>query len=62
MSAVLGYLHDEFADAMAMLADGRIRVDLLHTSTTRIEGLGAALDDLADGSAGQMKVLVNPNW
>ena len=47
---------------MNMLADGRIRVDRLHTSTTRIDGLAAALEDLASGSSAQMKVLVNPNW
>ena len=62
VTAALGYLHHEFGSAMDMLADGRIRVDALHTSTTKTEGLAAVLDDLASGRSEQMKVLVNPNW
>ena len=62
VTAALGYLHEEFTEAMDMLTDGRIRVDLLHTSTTRIDGLEATFDDLANGSSTQMKVLLNPNW
>jgi (R,R)-butanediol dehydrogenase/meso-butanediol dehydrogenase/diacetyl reductase len=62
VTAALAYLHDEFAMTMEMIADGRIRVDLLHTSTTRIDGLQATLDELASGTSGQTKVLLNPNW
>lgn len=62
VTAALGYLHHEFASAMEMLADGRVRVDALHTSTTNIEGLAAVLDELASGRSTQMKVLVNPRW
>ena len=62
VTAALGYLHHEFGSAMEMLADGRVRVDALHTSTTDIEGLAGVLDELASGRSTQMKVLVNPRW
>lgn len=62
VTAALGYLHHEFGDAMDLLIDGRVRVDMLHTSSTKVEGLAAVLDELASGESSQMKVLVNPNW
>ena len=61
-TTALAYLHDEFAQAMDLLAHGRVTVDTLHTSTTRIDGLAATLDEFARGGTSQMKVLVNPNW
>jgi (R,R)-butanediol dehydrogenase/meso-butanediol dehydrogenase/diacetyl reductase len=62
VTAALGYLHHEFGSAMDLLADGLIRVDVMHTATTKIEGLAATLDELASGASSQMKVLVNPRW
>jgi (R,R)-butanediol dehydrogenase / meso-butanediol dehydrogenase / diacetyl reductase len=62
VTAALAYLHEEFEMTMEMIADGRIVVDTLHTSTTRIDGLGETLDELASGSSDQTKVLLNPNW
>lgn len=62
VTAALAYAHEEFHEAMALLADGRVRVDALHTSTTRLEGLADLLDGIAHGTSGQLKVLVNPNW
>ena len=62
VTTALAYVHEEFAEAMDLLADGRVRVDMLHTATTRLDGLAATLDDLAGGTSMQMKVLVNPNW
>jgi len=62
VTAALGYLHHEFGSAMDLLADGLVRVDIMHTATTRIEGLAATLDDLASGRSSEMKVLVNPRW
>ena len=47
--------------AMGMMADGRVRVDPLHTSTVGLDGFEAALADLASGTSDQAKVLVNPN-
>jgi (R,R)-butanediol dehydrogenase/meso-butanediol dehydrogenase/diacetyl reductase len=58
----LAYLHEEFEAAMEMLADGRVSVDALHTSTTRLDGLGSVLRGFASGASTQLKVLVNPNW
>ena len=60
--AALGYVHHEFETAMEMLADGRIQVSALHTSTTRLEGLAETLADLASGTSTQLKVLVRPTW
>jgi (R,R)-butanediol dehydrogenase/meso-butanediol dehydrogenase/diacetyl reductase len=62
VTAALGYLHHEFGAAMDLLADGLIRVDTMHTATTKIQGLGATLEELASGRSSQMKVLVNPTW
>jgi (R,R)-butanediol dehydrogenase/meso-butanediol dehydrogenase/diacetyl reductase len=62
VTTALAYLHDEFEAAMDMLADGRVRVDSLHTSTTQMDGLAAVLQGLARGDSTQMKVLVDPNW
>lgn len=61
-NASLAYFHEEFELAMGMMADGRVVVDPLHTSTARLDGLDAALADLASGNTAQTKVLVNPNW
>jgi (R,R)-butanediol dehydrogenase/meso-butanediol dehydrogenase/diacetyl reductase len=60
--AALAYLHEEFEMTMEMIADGRIRVERLHTSTTCLDGLGATLADLASGTSDQTKVLLNPAW
>ena len=62
VTTALGYLHHEFGAAMDLLADGLIRVDTMHTTTTKIEGLAATLEDLASGRSSQMKVLVKPTW
>lgn len=58
--AALAYTHEEFAMAMAMIADGRVDVDAMHTGTVGLSGLHAALEGLASGS-GEMKVLVDPS-
>lgn len=60
-TSALAYLHHEFEETMQLIADGRIVVDLLHSSTTSIHGLGATLEDLASGSTDQIKVLLDPN-
>ena len=61
-NASLAYFHEEFELSMGMIADGRVSVEPLHTSTARLDGLDAALADLASGRTDQTKVLVNPNW
>ena len=61
VTSSLAYLHEEFEMSMGMIADGRIIVEPLHTSTIGLDGIEAALADLASGESTQMKVLVDPN-
>ena len=60
VTTALAYVHDEFGAAMDLLADGRVRVDGLHTSTIGLDGLADALDRFAAGDSDQLKVLVDP--
>lgn len=62
VTSSLAYLHEEFEMSMGMIADGRVAVEPLHTSTASLAGLDAALADLASGRSDQTKVLVNPRW
>lgn len=62
VTSALAYFHEEFEMAMGMIADGRVAVEPLHTSTTSLAGFRDALVDLASGTSDQAKVLVNPNW
>lgn len=61
VTSALAYFHEEFEMAMGMIADGRVAVEPLHTSTVSLDGFAAALADLATGSSDQTKVLVDPN-
>lgn len=61
MTAALAYFHEEFEMAMGMMADGRVRVEPMHTSTVGLEGFEATVADLATGQSDEIKVLVNPN-
>jgi (R,R)-butanediol dehydrogenase/meso-butanediol dehydrogenase/diacetyl reductase len=58
--ASLGYLHHEFAESMALIADGRVQVDPLHDATVALEALPAAIERLADDPSSAVKVLVDP--
>lgn len=60
VTAALAYTHEEFDMAMGMIADGRVQLDALHSSTVSLAGIGDALADLAEGSSVQTKVLVDP--
>lgn len=60
VSAALAYTHDDFDRTMGMIADGRIRLDPMHSSTVGLDGLSDALADLASGRSAQTKVLVRP--
>jgi (R,R)-butanediol dehydrogenase/meso-butanediol dehydrogenase/diacetyl reductase len=60
VTSSLAYLHEEFELAMGMIADGRIRVEPMHSLTIGLDGLGTALADLASGTSIQTKVLVDP--
>lgn len=59
--SALAYTHEEFEIAMAMIADGRVRVEEMHTRTIGLNGLHGALSDLGSGSTGDMKILVDPH-
>jgi (R,R)-butanediol dehydrogenase/meso-butanediol dehydrogenase/diacetyl reductase len=61
VTSSLAYFREEFEMAMGMMADGRVRVDPLHSATVALDGFEAALIDLASGTSEQAKVLVNPN-
>jgi (R,R)-butanediol dehydrogenase/meso-butanediol dehydrogenase/diacetyl reductase len=58
--ASFGYLHQEFGLAMQLVADERLRLDPLHTSTVGLAGLEAAFHRLLEGGD-EVKVLVDPN-
>ncbi len=60
-TASLAYVREEFEMAMGMIADGRVRLEPLHTSTVGLDGFEAALADLASGTSEHVKVLVDPN-
>lgn len=60
VTAALAYLREEFEMTMGMMADGRVSVAPLHTATVGLDGLDAALADLAGGASEEMKVLVDP--
>ena len=61
VTSSLAYFREEFEMAMGMIADGRVQVDPLHSSTVGLDGFEAALADLASGTSDQAKVLVDPN-
>jgi (R,R)-butanediol dehydrogenase / meso-butanediol dehydrogenase / diacetyl reductase len=62
VTSSLAYFREEFEMAMGMIADGRVRVEPMHSCTVGLDGLADALADLGSGRSEQTKVLVNPNW
>jgi (R,R)-butanediol dehydrogenase/meso-butanediol dehydrogenase/diacetyl reductase len=56
----LAYSHEDFEMSMGMIADGRVRLEPLHTSTVGLDDLDACLARLAGGGASDVKVLVDP--
>ncbi len=60
VTAALAYTHEEFDLAMGMIADGRVRLEPLHSSTVGLGALGDALTELGSGRSAQTKVLVDP--
>jgi (R,R)-butanediol dehydrogenase / meso-butanediol dehydrogenase / diacetyl reductase len=60
LTAALAYTHEEFAQAMTFIADGRVKLAPMHSSTVSLDGLGGALADLGSGASTQTKVLVDP--
>ena len=60
VTSSLAYFREEFEMAMGMIADGRVNVDRLHTSTASLDELDGVLADLAGGRSTQTKVLIDP--
>jgi (R,R)-butanediol dehydrogenase / meso-butanediol dehydrogenase / diacetyl reductase len=57
----IAYEQRDFAPVVAMLADGRLRANPLHTRTIGLSMLGDAMAELGAGLARDVKVLVDPN-
>ena len=57
--ASLGTLHEEFELTMQLVADGRLRLDAMHTSSVGLARLEQAFLGLL-GDGGEVKVLVDP--
>jgi (R,R)-butanediol dehydrogenase / meso-butanediol dehydrogenase / diacetyl reductase len=60
VTASLGYLHHEFADAISLIAGGRVDVASLCDKTVPLDALPEAIEQLADDPSSAMKVLVDP--
>lgn len=54
------YTRSDFRRTMDVIADGRVRVEPMHTRTIGLDGLPAALADLAAGTGDDVKILVDP--
>ena len=61
VTSSLAYAHEEFEMTMGLIADGRVRVEPMHSSTVGLADLADALADLASGQSQNNKVLVDPN-
>ncbi len=55
--SVMAYLPEEFDTAIEYIAQKRIDVEKLVTSTTNLVGLGAAFEKLASGTSEQIKII-----
>lgn len=60
MIASLAYTAEEFDTTMALMQDGRIRVEGLHSSTSNLVDLPNAFERLRD-TPDEIKILVDPN-
>lgn len=60
VTSSLAYFHEDFEMSMGMIADGRVAVEPLHTSTIALDRLDGMLEELAGGGSEQIKVLVDP--
>lgn len=60
LTAALAYTHEEFDLTMGMVADGRVRLTPMHSSTASLDDLASVMADLAGGKSVETKVLVDP--
>lgn len=59
--SAVAYTHDDFDRSMGMIADGKVKLEPMHSSTVGLAALHDTLADLASGSSSELKVLVDPN-
>lgn len=59
--ASLGYQHHEFAESMALVAAGTVRLAPLVDETVSLADLPATIERLADDPASAVKILVDPS-
>lgn len=57
----IAYEQRDFAPVVAMIADGRVRAESLHTRTIGLSQLADAMAELGAGNARDVKVLVDPS-
>ncbi len=57
----IAYEQRDFAPVVAMIADGRVRAEPLHTRTIGLSQLAEAMAELGAGNARDVKVLVDPS-
>ncbi len=60
VTSSMAYFYEDFEIAMGMIADGRVQLDPLHSSTIDLADLGPTIDRLASGPTDETKVLVRP--
>ena len=56
----IAYHHAEFERAMAMMLDGRVLAEPLHTRTVGLSALEKAMGDLAEARTPDVKILLDP--
>lgn len=61
VSASLAHTRDDFDRVIAMLDEGSLLVEPLHSATVGLRDLDAAMADLAEADKGLLKVLVDPS-
>ncbi len=60
LTTSIGYLPEEFAVSQALVADGRVELKAMHTSTVSLEQMSDAFDRLATNPE-EVKILVDPH-
>ena len=60
LTTSIGYLREEFAISQALVADGRVQLESMHTSTVSLAQMSDAFDRLATNPE-EVKILVDPH-
>ena len=59
VTSSLAYLHEEFEMAMGMMADGRVRVDPLHTATVELDQLDQVAGRIVEHDPARMLIALD---